>query len=168
MRRRLAVEADGAALQHGHVGVGVQGVEAPRRVPSRAGGRLGTFEEHDVAPARPGEAVEHAASHHPATATRTWDGMATSPPFGRLGRRRSLAAYNAVYRHRMAGPDYAQSSACRSGVDGSPGTGPAKARHSPSSSRKRESRDLQSKWIPAPASARTCFRGNDGLKEAFQ
>ena len=62
----LAVEADGVALQRGHVGVGVQGVEAPCRVPGRAGGQLGALDEHDIAPAQPGEVVEHAAPHHPA------------------------------------------------------------------------------------------------------
>ena len=65
-RFELAVEADGVALQRGHVGVGVQGVEAARRVPGRAGGQFGALDEHDVAPAQPGEVVEHAAPHHPA------------------------------------------------------------------------------------------------------
>ena len=63
---QLAVEPDGVALERRHVGIRVQGVEAPRRVPGRARGQLGALDEHHVAPAEPGEVVEHAAPDHPA------------------------------------------------------------------------------------------------------
>ena len=63
---KLAIEPDRVTLQRGHVGVGVQGVEAARRVPGRTGGQLGALDEHDIAPAEPGEVVKHAAPDHPA------------------------------------------------------------------------------------------------------
>ena len=63
---QLAVEPDGVALERRHVGVGVQGVEAARGVPGRAGGELGALDKHRVAPAEPGEVIEHAAPDHPA------------------------------------------------------------------------------------------------------
>ena len=62
----LAVEGDGVALQRGHVGVRVEGVEAARGVPGRARGELGSLDQDHVAPARAGEVVEHAAPDHPA------------------------------------------------------------------------------------------------------
>ena len=62
----LAIEPDGVALEGRHVGVRVQGVEAAGGVPGRAGGELGALDEHHVAPAEPGEVVEHAAPDHPA------------------------------------------------------------------------------------------------------
>ena len=70
---QLAIEADGVALQRGHVGVRVQGVEAARRVPGRARGQLGALDEHHVAPAEAGEVIEHAAPDHPAADHRDPD-----------------------------------------------------------------------------------------------
>ena len=59
---QLLVEADGVALERGHVGVGVQGVEAARRVPGRARGQLVALDQDDVAPAELGQVIEHAAA----------------------------------------------------------------------------------------------------------
>ena len=69
----LAIEPDGVALQRGHVGIRVQGVEAARRVPRRARSQLGALDEHHVAPAEPGEVIEHAAPDHPAPDHRNPD-----------------------------------------------------------------------------------------------
>ncbi len=65
-RLELPVEGDRVALQRGHVGVRIEGVEAARGVPGRARGELGALDEDHVAPARAGEVVEHAAPDHPA------------------------------------------------------------------------------------------------------
>ena len=62
----LAVERDGIGLELRDVGIAVQGVEAPRRVPRRARGQLGAFDQHHVAPAGLGQMVEHRAADHAA------------------------------------------------------------------------------------------------------
>ncbi len=63
---QLVIEPDGVALQLGDVGVAVQRVEAAGGVPGRAGGQLVAFDQHDVAPPRLGQVVEHAAADDPA------------------------------------------------------------------------------------------------------
>ena len=50
-RLQLAVEIDGIALQGGHVGIGVEGVECAGGVPRRAGGQFRPLQQNDIAPA---------------------------------------------------------------------------------------------------------------------
>ena len=59
---QLLVELDRVALERRHVGVGVQRVEAARRVPRGSGGELRALDQHDVLPAELGQMVEHAAA----------------------------------------------------------------------------------------------------------
>ena len=63
----LAVEVDGVLLELGDVRVAVDGVHAAGRVPGRACGQLGAFDQHHVFPACFRQVVEHAHSHHTAT-----------------------------------------------------------------------------------------------------
>ena len=56
----LGVEVDRVRLQRRDVRVGVERVEARRRVPRRARGELGALDEDEVGPAELGEVVEHA------------------------------------------------------------------------------------------------------------
>jgi len=48
---KLAVQLDRVALQRRHVGVAVQRMESPRRVPGRPRSQFGPFDEHHVGPA---------------------------------------------------------------------------------------------------------------------
>ena len=58
----LLVDLEGVVLELGDVGVGVERVHAPRRMPGGAGGELGALQQDDVLPAVPGEVVEDAAT----------------------------------------------------------------------------------------------------------
>ena len=58
---QFTVKPDGIALQCRHVGVAVEGVKAPRRVPGTARGQLGAFDQHHVRPAKLGQVIKHAA-----------------------------------------------------------------------------------------------------------
>ncbi len=63
---QLVIEADGIALELGDIRIAVQGVEAAGGMPGRAGGELVALQQHDIAPPRLGEVIEHAATHHAA------------------------------------------------------------------------------------------------------
>ena len=63
---QLFVEVHGVALQHGHVGVTVEGVESTGGVPGGAAGELIAFEQDHIGPAFFGQVVQHRAAHHAA------------------------------------------------------------------------------------------------------
>jgi hypothetical protein len=58
----LFVEADGVALQGRDVGIVVEGVEACRGVPGRAGRQLRALDQRDIGPAELAEVIEDARS----------------------------------------------------------------------------------------------------------
>ena len=65
------VEPDRVALKGGHVGIAVERVKAPRRVPGGARGEIGAFHQHDIGPAQLGQVVEHEAPTTPPPMTQT-------------------------------------------------------------------------------------------------
>jgi hypothetical protein len=84
------IELDGVLLQLGDVGVAVQGVHAPGRVPRRPGRELLALDQHHVGPAGLGEVVEHRRSDDTATdddhLRRGLHGHGTSPLSSPSGR----------------------------------------------------------------------------------
>ena len=62
----FAIEADGVALQGRDVGIGVQRVEAARRMPRRARCQVRALDEHDIGPAELRQVVEDTASDNAA------------------------------------------------------------------------------------------------------
>ncbi len=64
---QLLVQADGVALQGGHVGVAVDGVKAARRVPGGAGGQFRPLDQHHIGPAELGQVIQNRAADDAAT-----------------------------------------------------------------------------------------------------
>ena len=62
----LRQQVDGVGLQRGDVGVGVQGMDAARRVPRRARGQHAALEQCDVGPAELGQVIQHRGADHAA------------------------------------------------------------------------------------------------------
>jgi hypothetical protein len=77
---QLGVEVDRVRLERRDVRVGVERVEAGRRVPRGPRGELGPLDEHDLGPAERGEVVQHArpddaAADHDAAVVIPVDGL---------------------------------------------------------------------------------------------
>ena len=60
---KLAVEADGVALQRGHVGIGIERVEATCCMPGRAGRQFRAFDQNNIGPAALGQVIEDTAAN---------------------------------------------------------------------------------------------------------
>ena len=65
-RLDLGVEVDGVFLQHGDIGVAIDGVHAAGSVPARPGGKLVALDQHDILPAALRQVVKHRRPDHPA------------------------------------------------------------------------------------------------------
>jgi len=58
----LLVELDGVTLQRCHIGVGIEGMEAARRMPGGPGSQLRSLDQQHVLPAELGEVIQNAAT----------------------------------------------------------------------------------------------------------
>ena len=63
---QFTVQLDRVALQRGHVGVRIEGVETPGRMPGGPRGQLGALDEGDIGPAELCQMIQNAASDHAA------------------------------------------------------------------------------------------------------
>ncbi len=60
------VEPDRIALQCGHVGIGIERVEAAGRMPGRTGCEFRALDERHIAPAELGQVIKHRAADNAA------------------------------------------------------------------------------------------------------